>query len=175
MPLPGPQRSAYESQADVLLYGGAAGGGKTDLLLGLALGRHRRSILFRREFAQLKAIEDRTREMMGPRARYSATRRTWQFAGGRSLELGAVQRPGDERKYQGRPHDLKAFDEIINLAGLTAADVGKYLVPCAAADGTISATAVTKGDLTLGQYIDSFGSIEAIGADGRPLVNVKNG
>ena len=63
----------------------------------------------------------------------------------------------------------------VNLAGLTAADVGKYLVPCAAADGTISATAVTKGDLTLGQYIDSFGSIEAIGADGRPLVNVKNG
>ena len=115
VPLPGPQRVAYESEADVLLYGGAAGGGKTDLLLGLALGRHRRSILFRREFAQLKAIEDRAREMMGPRATYSATRRTWQLPGGRSLELGAAQRPGDERKYQGRPHDLKAFDEITHF------------------------------------------------------------
>jgi len=28
------------------------------------------------------------------------------------LEFGAVQHPGDERKYQGRAHDLKAFDEI---------------------------------------------------------------
>jgi hypothetical protein len=115
VPLPGPQRTAYESEADVLLYGGAAGGGKTDLLLGLALGAHRRSILFRREFAQLKAIEDRARELAGPRARYSVTRRIWQLPGGRSLELGAVQRPGDERKYQGRPHDLKAFDEITHF------------------------------------------------------------
>ena len=63
----------------------------------------------------------------------------------------------------------------INLAGLTAADVGKYLVPCAAPDGTITATAVARSDLSLGQYIDSFGTIERIGADGRPLVNVKNG
>ena len=115
VPLPGPQRVAYESEADVLLYGGAAGGGKTDLLLGLALDRHRRSILFRREFSQLKGIEDRAREMMGSGARYSATRRTWRLGGGRSLELGAVQRPGDERKYQGRPHDLKAFDEITHF------------------------------------------------------------
>jgi hypothetical protein len=53
--------------------------------------------------------------MMGPRARYGAARRTWRLAGGRSLELGAVQRPGDERKYQGRPHDLKAFDEITHF------------------------------------------------------------
>jgi len=63
----------------------------------------------------------------------------------------------------------------VNIAGLTAADIGKYLVPCAAADGTITASAVAKGNLTLGQYIDSLGTIEMIGADGRPLVNVKTG
>jgi len=34
-PFPGPQTEAYLSQADILLYGGAAGGGKTDLLLGV--------------------------------------------------------------------------------------------------------------------------------------------
>lgn len=63
----------------------------------------------------------------------------------------------------------------VNISGLGTADIGKYLVPCAASDGTITATAVAKADLTLMQYIDSFGSIEAIGTDGRPLVNVKNG
>ncbi|MDB5361137.1 MAG: hypothetical protein JWO51_2434 [Rhodospirillales bacterium] len=63
----------------------------------------------------------------------------------------------------------------VNVAGLTSADIGKHLVPCAASDGTITATAVAKADLTLMQYIDSFGTIEMIGADGRPLVNVKNG
>ena len=30
-----PQSDAYHSKADLLLYGGAAGGGKSDLLLGL--------------------------------------------------------------------------------------------------------------------------------------------
>ena len=35
VPQPGPQQQAFESQADILFYGGAAGGGKTDLLLGL--------------------------------------------------------------------------------------------------------------------------------------------
>lgn len=35
-PLPGPQTMAYSSPADELFYGGAAGGGKTDLLLGVA-------------------------------------------------------------------------------------------------------------------------------------------
>ncbi|GGF22792.1 hypothetical protein GCM10011611_31050 [Aliidongia dinghuensis] len=63
----------------------------------------------------------------------------------------------------------------VSVGSLTAADIGKYLVPSAAADGTITATAVARADLTLGQYIDSFGTIEKMGADGRPLVNVKNG
>ena len=45
-----PQREAYRSKADLLLYGGAAGGGKTDLLLGLALMEHACSVIFRRAY-----------------------------------------------------------------------------------------------------------------------------
>ena len=33
-PLPGPQSMAYHSKADIIGYGGAAGGGKTDLAVG---------------------------------------------------------------------------------------------------------------------------------------------
>ncbi len=115
VPLAGPQTDAYDSPADILLYGGAAGGGKTDLLLGLAMTRHRRSILFRREFAQLRAVEDRAAELIGDRGRFSGARRAWRLNDGRLLEFGAVQRPDDVRKYQGRAHDLKAFDEITHF------------------------------------------------------------
>ena len=39
-PEPGPQTAAYLCEADVLFYGGAAGGGKSDLILGLAINAH---------------------------------------------------------------------------------------------------------------------------------------
>src|SRR5688572_18976865 len=58
-----PQCAAYESEADVIGYGGAAGGGKTDLLLGFAGTKHYRSIIFRRVFPLLEGIEARSREI----------------------------------------------------------------------------------------------------------------
>src|SRR5215216_3182410 len=70
-PNPGPQTDAYESLADVLLYGGAAGGGKTDLVVGLALTRHERSVIFRRAFVDLRAVEDRMIEILGTRDGYN--------------------------------------------------------------------------------------------------------
>lgn len=116
-PLPGPQTMAYESQADELFYGGAAGGGKTDLLLGTAIQNHWRTIIFRREFQQLKGIRDRASEIYTENAggRYNAQDWVWRFKDGRSIELGACQFEGDEQKYQGRAHDLKAFDEITHF------------------------------------------------------------
>ena len=59
VPQDGPQRQAYESEADIIFYGGAAGGGKTDLLLGLTLTSQQHSIIFRREAVQLVGIEER--------------------------------------------------------------------------------------------------------------------
>ena len=66
LPVPGPQTDAYRSKADLLLYGGAAGGGKTDLLIGLALTQHNRSVIFRRAYVDLRAVEDRLIEIRGP-------------------------------------------------------------------------------------------------------------
>lgn len=109
-PLPGPQTEALNSDADILLYGGAAGGGKTDLAIGLALTKHKRSIIFRREGTQLQGILDRLGEILGTRDGYNGQDRIWRLPE-RQIEFGSCPHLGDERKYQGRPHDLIVFDE----------------------------------------------------------------
>lgn len=107
-----PQEQAFDSPADFLFYGGAAGGGKTDLLIGLALTAHRRSILFRREAKQLRAIADRIAQILSTREGFNAQRNRWRLPDGRLLDLGGVKDAGDEQAYQGQPHDLIAFDEL---------------------------------------------------------------
>ncbi len=115
IPQDGPQRSAYESEADILFYGGAAGGGKTDLLLGLCLTSQQHSIIFRREAVQLTGIEERMSKILGTRKGYNSQDGIWRLPGQRVMELGSVKEPDDWMKYQGRPHDLKGFDEITHF------------------------------------------------------------
>lgn len=108
-----PQMAAYHCQADELFYGGSAGGGKTDLLLGLAATAHNRAIIFRRTFPNLAAIIDRSRGIFtrdGDALNENAHR--WRTADGRQVEFGAMQYEADRQNYRGRPYDLHAFDEI---------------------------------------------------------------
>lgn len=118
-----PQCAACNSSADELLYGGAAGGGKSDLLLGLALTQHQRSIIFRRQYPQLEALITRSRELLpyDTGAKFNASRNVWlaippHGRSSRRLEFGALQYEEDVQKYQGRPHDLKAFDELTHFS-----------------------------------------------------------
>ncbi len=108
-----PQQTAYHSEADRLFYGGAAGGGKTDLLLGLAFTAHLDSIIFRREYPQVAGLEDRAREIASGVGRYnSIAKRYTGLPGSRTIEFGAVQYEKSVEKFQGRPHDLIGFDEL---------------------------------------------------------------
>ena len=109
--MPGPQTKAFTNEADILYYGGSPGGGKTWLIMGLALTAHRKSIIFRREFPQLQEIEDTLRELSEGIGTYNSSRHVLRLKG-RQIELGAVQLPTSVLKYQGRAHDLIAFDEI---------------------------------------------------------------
>jgi hypothetical protein len=115
LPQIGPQTAALESEADIVFYGGQAGGGKTDLLLGAALTQHEHSIIFRREAVQLVGLEERMAKILGSRKGYNSTSGVWRLPGDRVMELGSVKDPDDWMKYQGRPHDLKGFDEICHF------------------------------------------------------------
>jgi len=122
-PQPGPQTHAYNSDADVIGYGGAAGGGKSDLLMGFAGTKHRRSIIFRRVFPSLRGLIERSREIFNPagdtRARdsYNEQLHVWRLHHEveRMLEFGAVQYEQDKKKHQGQPRDLVGFDEVTEI------------------------------------------------------------
>ena len=116
-PFPGPQTEALNSQADTLLFGGAAGGGKTDMLLGIAR-QHHRAVIFRREFPSLRAIIERSKDMYGGIKRlnkakdsYNETNHVWRL-GDNQIHFGSVQYEDDKHNWQGQAYDLHGFDEI---------------------------------------------------------------
>jgi hypothetical protein len=104
-PQPGAQSLAFHSPADELFYGGQPGGGKTDLILGLALTQHNRSLILRRRALDLAAIKVRYTELTGQVP-------TENRINGRYIQFGGCKDEGSKYKYQGQPHDLKAFDEV---------------------------------------------------------------
>lgn len=114
-PLEGPQMAAYLSQADVIGYGGAAGGGKTDLVVGSFLTVHKRSLVVRREKAQTDGIVQRCEEILGHKNGYNSQKSFWNLGNGRLIEFGGLDNLGDEKRWQGRAHDFKALDEATEI------------------------------------------------------------
>jgi hypothetical protein len=113
-----PQEQAYRSEADELLYGGAAGGGKTDLLLGLAGTSHRTSVIFRKEFPRIRGIIERSREIFNVEGNthgkdsYNETLHIWRLGAGRLIEFSSLQRESDVEDQRGRPRDFYGWDEL---------------------------------------------------------------
>jgi hypothetical protein len=111
-PLPGPQTKAYESEAFITGYGGAAGGGKSLLEIGLAVTQHRKSIIFRRHKEDVKDLWSKLRMLCGTIGRPNESSREWQdLPGGRYVRLVGLQHEWDWMKYQGNENDLWCFDE----------------------------------------------------------------
>lgn len=110
VPNPGPQTEAYYSKADQLLYGGEVGGGKTDILLGLASQEHQRSLILRRHNKEVDFLADRLEEIVGHKDGYNGQKHVWRL-GKRLLQFGGCQHLGDEKGYKGQPKDFIGFDE----------------------------------------------------------------
>lgn len=106
-----PQCLAYElaSQVDEMGYGGQAGGGKSDLALGLAGTIFHRSLILRKEFPNLRRLIERGNEIY-PEYFVGNPKNEWRFEG-RIITLGSVQHEKDWSKYQGWDSELLAVDE----------------------------------------------------------------
>ncbi len=116
-----PKQAAAERQAsdvDELLYGGAAGGGKTHWLIGhMAREMERwpgnRGIIFRRVFPSLRrSIIPRAQTMLRGRAKWNGATSTFYFPNGSALELGQIQYLKDLDQYWGSEYGVIAFEEL---------------------------------------------------------------
>lgn len=87
----------------------------SDLLLGTALSRHRRSLILRRLNAEVDGLIDRMVEIVGhTKGLKRNPPANWRFPN-QVILFGGCQYLEDRKKYQGQPKDLIAFDELPNF------------------------------------------------------------
>jgi hypothetical protein len=102
------------------LYGGSAGGGKSQALLMAALQYVDRpryaALLLRRTYADLAlpgALMDRARAWLGPTsARWNQGEKTWSFPSGATLTFGYLDHPSHKYRYQSSEFQFVGFDEL---------------------------------------------------------------
>lgn len=106
------------------LYGGAAGGGKSDALLMAALQYVHvpgyAALILRRTFTDLAlpgAIMDRSHTWLrGSDAHWNDNLKTWKFPSGARLVFGYLQHEADKYHYQGPEFHFIGFDELTQFS-----------------------------------------------------------
>jgi hypothetical protein len=117
VPNPGPQTEAYFCKADVLLYGGEPGGGKSQLILGLAFNEHQKSLIMRREYADLDGLTADALKIHGSRDGFNGSPPPkLRINDKQVISFAAAQRVGDEQGQMGKGRDLIGVDEATHFA-----------------------------------------------------------
>lgn len=110
------QYSMLESSADEILFGGAKGGGKSDVLLFGALRYINRkgykALIIRRTYPRLKELIGRSMCFRQLSGKYNKQEKTWTFPAGGTVRFGHCQNPGDELNYQGHQFHYIGFDQV---------------------------------------------------------------
>lgn len=117
------QRAFVDFDGREALYGGAAGGGKSDAILMAALKYIHvpgyAALILRRTFADLNlagALMDRARTWLsGTDARWNGQDHRWTVPGGGTLTFGYLENAGDELRYQSAEFQFIGYDELTQL------------------------------------------------------------
>jgi hypothetical protein len=118
----GPQEDFLAAAETDVLYGGAAGGGKSYAMLVDPLRyAHRpahRGLIIRRSMPELRELIDKSRELYPkafPGCKYKEVEKLWNFPSGAKIEFGFLERDADVYRYQGQAYSWIGFDEITHL------------------------------------------------------------
>ena len=116
------QRAFMEADADEVLFGGAAGGGKSygqlvDALIYALKYKKSRQLILRKTFPELEHSMIFTSLGFYPKSvcRYSSTARKWFFVNGSVIEFGYCATKTDVLRYQGAEYDVVRFDELTHF------------------------------------------------------------
>ena len=107
---------------DEALYGGAAGGGKSDALVIEATRQvhipYYKGLILRKTFPQLAELIDKSLNYYTrafPKAKYNASSHTWTFPSGAKIIFGSMHHSNDKINYQGQAYDFIGFDELTHF------------------------------------------------------------
>lgn len=120
-PHAGPQTRFLASAAYEVLYGGAAGGGKSQALLFGALRQvehpQYRALLLRRTFPELRELMDAALPIFTAiGATWNASEKRFRFPSGAVMDFGYAEHYRDVMQYQGQAFQYIGFDELGQIA-----------------------------------------------------------
>ena len=116
-PNPGPQSNCTYSDADVIFYGGTAGGGKSSLLCGLAHEFHQRSLILRRTRIRSEKLADEELlgRILGSRDGWNGQKLLYRDQK-RYIQFEGCEHESDKEKFKGDPYDFYGIDEICDFS-----------------------------------------------------------
>ena len=122
-PNPGPQTDFLAASEREVLYGGAAGGGKSYGLLADPMryfaNKNFNGIILRRTNDELRELIWKSQEMypkIYPGAKWQEKKSQWVFPSGAKLWMTYLERDEDVLRYQGLAFSYIAFDELTQYA-----------------------------------------------------------
>jgi hypothetical protein len=117
-PINAAQQAYLNSKAELLLGGGASGGGKTQVLAADAVQEYRnpalRALLLRTTLEEMSELEDIQQKMYEPLgARWTRKRSiaAWRFPSGATIRPGYLAHDKHLKRYQGNPYTWLGIDE----------------------------------------------------------------